>query len=232
MLVGNVQWSTRAYFVVQVCGELAAGVFPPTQDFYSAKIAVDALSDGWRDAIADDLLALVVLFVLQRFCKDVVVGVSRSKLMQDFNLTLRTQVFESIMRQDQVYFDINGADYARRQLDICGHVAHPFLLKPAEILHCLSNIFTRGVYVYILCPTFLYINLFFGLGGATRSTRCCTSCTSATTACGARATGCARRRTARRRSCCTRSRPCASSRARSRSRATTTGASASRRRPR
>ena len=165
MLVGNVQWSTRAYFVVQVCGELAAGVFPPTQDFYSAKIAVDALSDGWRDAIADDLLALVVLFVLQRFCKDVVVGVSRSKLMQDFNLTLRTQVFESIMRQDQVYFDINGADYARRQLDICGHVAHTFLLKPAEILHCLSNIFTRGVYVYILCPTFLWINLFFGLGG-------------------------------------------------------------------
>ena len=57
-----------------------------------------------------------MLFVLQRFCKDVVVGVSRSKLMQDFNLTLRTQVFESIMRQDQVYFDINGADYARRHL--------------------------------------------------------------------------------------------------------------------
>lgn len=75
----------------------------------------------------------------------------------DFTQRIRTQLFDAIMRQDAVYFELNdsGAVCDRLNSD-CGRVAESFLNLPREIIGILSRIIATGVLLYLRCPQMLY----------------------------------------------------------------------------
>ena len=59
----------------------------------------------------------------------------------EFTRRIRKQLFDAIMRQDTVYFELNASGAVCDRLNgDCHHVAHSFLHLPREILLALASV--------------------------------------------------------------------------------------------
>ncbi len=120
--------------------------------------------DGWRAAVAVDIFAFVVLFVLEWWVNDFISIVACSRSNADFAQRIRKQLFDAIMRQDTVYFELNdsGAVCERLNSD-CGRVAESFLHMPREMIGIISRIVATSVLLYVRSPRMLYRAALFAL---------------------------------------------------------------------
>lgn len=113
--------------------------------------------DGWRSAVGGDILGFALLFVLEWWVNDFVSIVASNRSNADFALRIRKQLFDAIMRQDSVYFEINdsGAVCERLNSDV-QRVAESFLHLPREMIGMVSRIVATSVLLYVRSPAMLY----------------------------------------------------------------------------
>lgn len=151
--------STIGYLLISYASTSLNGVWSALHTSLLADAASHAtLPDGaWQGAVGRDILAFTIIFVIEWWLNDFVSIVACNKSNADFTRRIRNSLFDAIMRQDTVYFELNdsGAVCDRLNSD-CGRVAESFLHLPREIIGIASRLVATGALLYFRCPPMLY----------------------------------------------------------------------------
>ena len=158
--------STVGHLLLAYLATSINGIWGTLHTMLLADVARHAMlaDDSWRPAVAQDVVAFVIIFVLEWWVNDFLSIVACNRSNSEFSQRIRKQLFDAIMRQDTVYFELNdsGAVCSRLNHD-CEKVAHSFLHLPREILGNISHLVATGTLLYMRCPEMLYRALTFAV---------------------------------------------------------------------
>lgn len=151
--------STAGYLILAYVTTSLDGVWSTLHTALLSDTAKHAAipGNGWREAVSRDILAFVLLFVVQWWVNDFVSIVASNRSNADFALKIRRQLFDAIMRQDSAYFEMNdsGAVCDRLNSD-CQRMAESFLQLPKDMCRMISRIVATSILLYVRSPAMLY----------------------------------------------------------------------------
>jgi len=151
--------ATVAYLSLAYLSTSLNGVWGTLHTTLLADAAKHAtLPDGeWQQAVGRDIIGFLVIFVLEWWLNDFVSIVACNRSNAEFTQRIRKQLFDAILRQDTVYFELNDSGAVCERLNgDCGRVAESFLHLPRDIIGICSRLVATSILLYVRCPSMLY----------------------------------------------------------------------------
>jgi len=155
-LLGFFELQTLGYLMGAFLTRLFGGSIGPARGYLFNKVVLSASLDNWQEPVMYNLMCIWVIFFLDWYVNDWLSMVSSTKATGLLKHSLRTRLFEAVMRQDTEFFEANDASaISERVKHDCDHVADHIIYIPMDIVGIISTVFWHVALIYSFCPGML-----------------------------------------------------------------------------
>jgi len=172
---------TFAYLACAIITRVFGGSIGPARGYLFNKVVLSASLEDWHDPVSYNLACIGVIFFFDWYVNDWLSMVATTKATSLLKHSLRTKLFEAVMRQDSEYFEANDASAIQdRVKHDCDCVADSVIYIPMDIVGIMSSIVMHVLLMYSFCPGmlprtlatgFIIAPLFVGLNRLTGALR-------------------------------------------------------------
>jgi ABC-type multidrug transport system fused ATPase/permease subunit len=155
-ILGFFELQTFAYLGCAIITRVCGGAIGPARGFLFNKVVLNASLDDWQEPVIYNLACLGVIFFFDWYVNDWLAMVATTKATSLLKHSLRTKLFEAVMRQDAEYFEANDASAIQdRVKHDCDTVADHAIYIPMDVVGVISSIVGHLLLMYAFCPRML-----------------------------------------------------------------------------
>eukprot|EP00931_Biecheleriopsis_adriatica_P067237 TRINITY_DN41407_c0_g1_i1.p1 TRINITY_DN41407_c0_g1~~TRINITY_DN41407_c0_g1_i1.p1 ORF type:complete len:1046 (+),score=209.61 TRINITY_DN41407_c0_g1_i1:316-3138(+) len=163
-LIGFFEPQTFLYLLCSFLTRLFGGSIGPARGYLFNKVVLSASLTDWQEPVLYYLGCISVIFFLDWYVNDWLSMVSTTKATGLLKHSLRTKLFEAVMRQDTEFFEANDSSAIQdRVKHDCDHVADHIIYIPMDIVGIISSIAWHVLLIYSFCPGMLLRTVAVGL---------------------------------------------------------------------
>jgi len=163
-LLGFFEPQTFLYLLCSFLTRLFGGSIGPARGYLFNQVVLSSSLENWQEPVLYYLGCICVIFFFDWYVNDWLSMVATAKATGLLKHSLRTKLFEAVMRQDTEFFEANDSSAIQdRVKHDCDHVADHIIYIPMDIVGIISSISWHVLLIYTFCPGMLLRTLAVGL---------------------------------------------------------------------